>query len=71
MGVNKRKLVVLGNNIKKYRKLAGLTQEQLAMKIRVTPTYVGFIEQGQRNPSLNTLDKIARTLSVELRDLIK
>lgn len=69
MAVNTRKLEQLGNKIQKLRKHKGLTQEELADKIRVTSTYIGFIEQGQRNPSINTADKIARVLGVKLSDL--
>ena len=70
MSVNSRKLIVLGKNVRKFRKRASLTQEQLAYKVRVSPTYIGFIEQAQRNPSLKTLDKIARALKVSSKDLL-
>ncbi len=70
MAVNARRLKGLGNKIQRLRKQNGLTQEQLADKVRVSSTYIGFIEQGQRNPSLNTLDKIARVLNVSSKDLI-
>lgn len=70
MNVNSRKFIKLGVNLKSARKQKGLTQEHLATKVRVSPTYIGFIEQGQRNPSLKTLDKIARVLSIKITDLI-
>ncbi len=69
MAVNARKLKNLGQKVQQLRKQKGLTQEQLADKIRVSSTYIGFIEQGQRNPSLNTLDKIARVLGVKVQEL--
>lgn len=69
MAVNARRLKQLGNRVKRLRILKGLTQEQLADKIRVSSTYIGFIEQGQRNPSINTADKIARALGVKLAEL--
>lgn len=71
MSVNVRKLKKLGENIKKFRKQYGLTQEQLADKVRVTPTYIGFIEQAKRNPSIKTADKIARALEVGIDELFK
>lgn len=71
MSVNARKLKNFGEKVKKLRKQKGLTQEQLADKVRVTVTYIGFIEQGQRNPSINTADKIARILGVKLSDLFE
>ena len=71
MVVNARKLERLGQKVKKLRKNKGFTQEQLADKIRLSATYIGFIEQGQRNPSIKTADKIARALGVRLSDLFE
>lgn len=70
MAVNSRKLIRLGASVRKFRKQKDLTQEQLATKVRVSSTYIGFIEQGQRNPSLKTIDKIARVLGVKISDLL-
>lgn len=69
MSVNARRLKQLGERVKRLRKQKGLTQEQLADKVRVSSTYIGFIEQGQRNPSINTADKLARVLGVKLSEL--
>lgn len=41
----------LGKNIKKSRKKAGLTQEQLAKKVGVHVSYISRIERGVVNPS--------------------
>lgn len=59
----------LGTKIKKFRQDKKLTQEEVAEQIGVSSTYVGFIEQGQRTPSIKTADKIARALDVKLSDL--
>lgn len=69
MAVNTRRLKQLGERVKRLRKQKGLTQEQLADKVRVTSNYIYLIEQGQRNPSINTADKLARVLGVKLSDL--
>lgn len=69
MAVNARKLKQIGERIRRLRKQKGLTQEQLADKVRVTSSYIGFIEQGVRNPSINTADKIARALGTKLSEL--
>lgn len=71
MNVNARKFKKIGENVKKLRKQRGLTQEQLADRVRITSTYIGFIEQGQRNPSIKTTDKIARALKVGIEELFK
>ncbi|MBQ9688057.1 helix-turn-helix transcriptional regulator [bacterium] len=64
-------LVVIGKNIKKYRLKCGLTQEQLAEKVNIHPTYVGKLEAGKNNPSTLTLDAIATSVGVSLEDLVR
>ena len=56
----------LGLKIAYYRKLRGYTQEQLAEKIRKTPTFIGHIEAPNVNKgiSLDTLFDIAIVLDV-------
>jgi len=52
----------LRKNIKRARKAVGLSQEELAFKIKVSRAYIGYIEQGRNIPSLKILEKIARAL---------
>lgn len=56
----------LGLKISYYRKMRGLTQEQLAERIDKTPAYVGFLEAPNlpTAPSLDTLFDIAYVLEV-------
>lgn len=61
--------IKLGKRIKKYRKLAGLTQEELAEKLKLSTKYIQFIETANRKPSLKTVYKIARVLGVKVQDL--
>lgn len=56
----------LGRRIQEARRKKGISQVKLAEIIGVTPTYIGFVEQGTRNPSIATLDKIARALEVKI-----
>lgn len=60
-----------GEKIKGLRKKMGMTQEDLAFKIKVDRSYMGFIERGERNPSLNRLDKIAKSFKISLSELFK
>jgi transcriptional regulator with XRE-family HTH domain len=54
----------LGRRIMTLRKELGLTQEDLAFEVGVNRSYMGFIERGERNPSLAMLKKIAKALGV-------
>lgn len=71
MRVNSRKIKSIGERVRKARKERGLTQERLAEIVGVSSTYIGFIEQGQRVPSIKTADKLARVLKITLSDLFK
>ena len=61
---------LLGGGIRKYRKLAGLTQEKLAEKVDLNPVYMGQIERGYKVQSVDALLRIAKALKVHLRDLV-
>lgn len=61
---------VVGGNVRRLRQLRGLTQEQLAFDAQIDLTYLGGIERGRRNPSLLVMDRLARSLSVELAALV-
>ena len=62
--------VRLARYLQKVRKSKGITQEQLAEKVGVSTTWIGYIETGRYKPSLKLLYKIARVLEVKVKDLI-
>lgn len=43
---------LLGRNVRRYRKLKGMTQEQLALEAGMERSYVSDLERGARNPSM-------------------
>jgi len=62
--VNENRLLkALGKQIKAARKVAGLTQEQLAELCEFDPTYVSLLERGMRNPPYTTICKLANVLN--------
>ena len=61
---------LLGTGIRKYRKLAGLTQERLAERVEINPVYMGQIERGFRVPTIDVLLRISKALKVRLRDIV-
>ncbi|MCD7716911.1 MAG: helix-turn-helix domain-containing protein [Lachnospiraceae bacterium] len=56
--------------IKKERKKAGLTQQQLAKRMGTTQQNIAQYESGTREPKLNTLNKIAASLSIPVDRLL-
>ena len=57
---------IIAKNVKKYRKLNKLTQEELAEAANISNTYVANIECGQTWVSDKTLEKIASSLHIEI-----
>ncbi|HIJ86941.1 MAG TPA: helix-turn-helix transcriptional regulator [Desulfuromonadales bacterium] len=60
---------LLGSRIRELRKTTKLSQEQLSEIIGVDPKHMSRIELGKSFSSLDTLEAIARTFHVELKDL--
>ena len=64
------RLELLGNNIKKYRKLKGYRQLDLAIAIDVSEEYISRIENGLKSVSLRKLFQLADVLEVKMTDLV-
>lgn len=62
---------MLGKRIRFYRRLNGLTQEKLAEKAELVPSYVSDVERGRVNISVDAVHRIARAFGVGLRDLFE
>ncbi|MCE7898254.1 MAG: hypothetical protein DPW11_01805 [bacterium] len=63
---------IIGDNIKKYRKRAGISQDQLSKKSDLAFHTIAKIEAGSTpNPTIETAKKIADALGVSLDDLMK
>jgi len=60
----------LGRRIKERRKTLGLTQQQLAESLGVTPQHISVIEQDKRSPSLSSLARMAEQLGVTVDFLV-
>jgi transcriptional regulator with XRE-family HTH domain len=63
--------VRLGQNIRERRTTIGLSQEELADASSLHRTYIGSIERGERNVSLQNIVAIARALSVSPSTLLE
>lgn len=62
---------LLGQRIKYFRKAKNLTQEQLAELVGMEPNSISIIESGRNFPTLNSLEKIAKALDIELNILFR
>ncbi len=60
-----------GNNVRKWRKMRGISQETLAEKAQLHPTYVSGVESGNRNPTVKVVGRIAEALDVEPGQLLE
>ncbi|HED36862.1 MAG TPA: XRE family transcriptional regulator [Ignavibacteria bacterium] len=61
----------LGQKIKELRLKANISQEKLAMKAKLHRTYISDIERGERNVSVENIEKIAKALKVRSEELLK
>lgn len=62
--------LIVASNICRLRQNAGLSQESFADKCNLHRTYIGAIERGERNITVNTLARIAEALNINPADLL-
>lgn len=55
---------ILGQNVKFYRKRVGLSQEQLAEKLEISPNHLSVIENGGKFVTYKLLERIIKTLEI-------
>jgi len=56
--------------LKRLRKKADITQEELAYKTKLSTTFIGLMEIGRRRPSIETLRRISAAMNIKVRDLL-
>lgn len=63
------KEVHIGEQVRYYRRMRKLSQEDLALMAGINPAFVGHIERGIKSPTVNTLIKITQALDISLAQL--
>jgi len=63
--------LLLGKAIRERRRALGWSQEELAEKANLHWTYIGGIERGERNVSLENIVRIARALKIKPKELFE
>jgi transcriptional regulator with XRE-family HTH domain len=61
----------IGINILNYRKLQGLSQQQIADYLGITREMISLIETGNREISMSNLNKLADLFGIELQELLE
>ena len=64
-------LMKFGEKVRELRKEKNLSQEQLAFEADLHRTYIGMIERAEKNVTLINIEKIAKALNVNIKDLFK
>ena len=63
-------LTRFAGNVRRLRAKKGLSQKALADKVGISVSYVSMLERGQRSPPLETIEKVAKALSVPAASLL-
>lgn len=67
---NDRVIKKFGIHLKDLREKTGHTQESLALEADIPISQIGRIERGEINPTLSTLDALAKALKMPLSELV-
>ncbi|TMH85403.1 MAG: helix-turn-helix transcriptional regulator [Betaproteobacteria bacterium] len=62
--------VTFGRVLRRLRKEAGLTQEELGFEANLRRTYVSILELGHQQPTLTTLLKLAKPLKRSAQEIV-
>ena len=64
-------LVKFGKKIREVRAERGLSQEALADIANIHRTYIGMVERAEKNITLLNIQKLAKALKIDIRDLFE
>lgn len=59
----------VGERIRYFRHLRGLSQEQLALRAGINTAFLGHLERGLKSPTITTLEKLVKALEITFEDL--
>ncbi|WP_179215955.1 helix-turn-helix domain-containing protein [Paenibacillus sp. MY03] len=63
--------ILIGDKLRSLRQQQGLSQESLAFRAGITPTYLGQVERAEKSPTLETLEKIVSSLGISFEELFR
>jgi transcriptional regulator with XRE-family HTH domain len=62
---------IFGQNVRRVRREKGMTLEALAHEVGIAYTYLGQVERGSRNPTLDVVERIGEALAIDPRALLR
>ena len=62
---------IFGEKLKEFRAQKRLSQEELADIAGLHRTYVGSVERGERNISIDNIERLASALEIQMKDLLE
>jgi transcriptional regulator with XRE-family HTH domain len=62
---------VFASRLRQIRQGKGLSQEELADRAGLHRTYVGSVERGERNISIDNIERLAKALEIDIIELLK
>ncbi len=62
---------VFASRLRQIRQVTGLSQEELADRAGLHRTYVGSVERGERNISIDNIERLANALEIDIIELLK
>jgi transcriptional regulator with XRE-family HTH domain len=62
---------IFSGNVRKFRIEQGFSQEEFAEKAGLHRTYIGSVERGERNITIDVMERIAKALNLPINDLFK
>ena len=61
---------IVAANVRRHRKALGVSQQDFAYDIEMDRTYFGGIERGERNVSIDNIERIAKGLKIDAHQLL-
>jgi transcriptional regulator with XRE-family HTH domain len=62
---------IFGQNLRRKREILGISQEDLAEKAGLHRTYIGSVERGERNVSIDNMERLAVAVGSTIEQLLE
>lgn len=63
--------LIFAKNVRQIRRLKELSQEELAHQANISRVYIGEVERGERNITIDLMERIAEALDIPLEQLLQ